>query len=107
MRGQLAGHQAVRGKHAVDVVAVGLALRGGGHVEQALVPGRDLQGLEAHARGPARNVLQRIERCLVIGELRKMKAWPLDCLHVFFLALRYCLLIDKEWYHANAVVFDR
>ncbi|MEG2632824.1 MAG: hypothetical protein RSB42_18300, partial [Comamonas sp.] len=49
-----------------------------------------------HASGPACNVLERIERSLVVGELREVKAGALDGLHVFFLDSMYCLLIDKE-----------
>ncbi|MNT36237.1 hypothetical protein D3C72_1723080 [compost metagenome] len=80
--GQLADLQAVFGQGATDVVAVVLAVGGGGQVEQARVPCRNLQGLEAMAGGPGGDAGQAVERRLVASELRQMQAGAFEGLHV-------------------------
>ncbi|KAG0924296.1 hypothetical protein G6F32_013966 [Rhizopus arrhizus] len=80
--GQLADLQAVFGQGAADVVAVVLAVGGGGQVEQARIPGRNLQGLEAVAGRPCGNAVEAVERGLVAGELRQVQAGALEGLHV-------------------------
>jgi len=53
--GQLTDLQAVLGQGATDVVAVVLAVGGGGQVEQACIPRGNLQRLETVAGGPRGN----------------------------------------------------
>ena len=67
--GQLGDLQAEVGQHALDLVAVGVALGGELQVEQAPVPGGDLHALVPHVRHPAADGRQAVERRLVPGEL--------------------------------------
>ena len=81
VRGQFADDQAVAGQHAGDLVAIVLAGRGQFHVEEALVPGRHLQGLEAQARRPFGDGGQAVERRVGAAELREVDARAFEGLH--------------------------
>ncbi len=69
------------GQHAGDLVAVILARRGQRHVEQARVPGRHLQGLEAQARRPFGDGGQAVERRGGVAELRQVEAGAFEGFH--------------------------
>src|SRR6202034_2660590 len=68
-------------QHALHFVAISLALRGAGEIEQAGVPARYLHALVAMARGPAGDVGEIVKRCRVAGELREENSGPLHGLH--------------------------
>jgi hypothetical protein len=78
---QLRHLEASLGQGALDLVAVGLALRGLLEIEQAAIPTRDLQPLEAERRGPVGDRRQAVERRSVAGELGEKDGRPLDRLH--------------------------
>ena len=78
---QLGDDEAVGGEFALVVVAIALAGRRPLEVDDALVPGGNLQALEALARGPARETLDGVERRLVPRELREEHARSLDRPH--------------------------
>ena len=103
VRRQFADDQAVAGEHAGDLVAVVLAGGGQFHVEQALVPGGDLQGLEAQAGRPFGDGGQAVERGGGAAELRQVDAGAFEGLHDVSLSLAHrdsvgfnCLSNDKE-----------
>jgi hypothetical protein len=77
--------QAALLQYPFDLVAIGLALGGLLQVEQAAVPGRDLQPLEAESRGPVGDGGQAVERRRIAGELRQKDRGPLDRPHRQFL----------------------
>ncbi|MNV46113.1 hypothetical protein D3C71_1379320 [compost metagenome] len=93
MRGEFADHQPVASQHRDHVIAVLLAVRGFLHIEQAFVPGRDLQGLEALAGRPTGNRGQVVERGLVCTELGQVQAGAFDGAHRMS---PYYLSSDKE-----------
>ncbi|MNT29227.1 hypothetical protein D3C72_1649570 [compost metagenome] len=92
VRRQFADDEAMAGQHGDQIVAVLLAVRGLRHVEQARIPGGNLQGLEAHAGRPCGDGWQGVEGRRVGGELGQVQARSLDGFHIG----SYCLSIDKE-----------
>lgn len=76
--GQLGDLQAVSGQHAGEVVAVRLALRGLGQVEQVRRAGRHLYAAVSQTRGPRGQRVQAIEGRCVADELRQEQRRTLE-----------------------------
>ena len=74
----------VLGGGALQLVAIGLALRGLLEVDEARVPGRDLHALVAERRRPAADRIEGVERRLVADELREEDRRSLDRFHCFY-----------------------
>lgn len=70
--------QAVPGQHAGDVVAVRLAARRLGQIEQVGRAGGDLYARIAQTRGPSGQRVQPIKRSCVVDELRQEQRWTLE-----------------------------
>ena len=93
--GKLGHLEVERGECPLDFVAIGLAFRGLGEVEQAGVPGRDLQAGVAEVGGPFGHAGQGVEGGFVAGELGEEDAGALDVgFHAG--ALAFGLLAPKE-----------
>ena len=78
---QLRDLEPVLGGDALDLVRVGLALGRSLEVEQALIPARDLDALEAEPGGPGGDGFQVVERRRITGELRQEYGRPFDRPH--------------------------
>jgi len=85
MAGQFTDLQAVVAEHALDVIAVRLALRGQFDIEESAVPGRNLQRLETLRLGPLSDVLQVVERRLGGTELCQVQTGSFKRTHHVFL----------------------
>src|SRR5690606_11963304 len=70
------------GVRALDLVAIGVALRRALQIEQAPVPARDLHPLIAEIRRPFRDARERVERRPIARELGEKDRRPLDRLHL-------------------------
>ena len=66
---ELGDGEAVPRQRAPHLVAVGVGCRGLLQIEQARVPGRDLDALVAEPRGPAADRVEGVERRLIPREL--------------------------------------
>jgi hypothetical protein len=77
---QLGDLQAFVGQHALDVVAIGLAVRRLLQIEEARVS-RDLQTLVTQTRRPVGQTRQRVEWRRIAQELCQEDARPLDGSH--------------------------
>ena len=87
MRRQLGDFDAVAGRHARDLVAVGLGLRCLFQVEQPAVPTGNLHTLVAEIGRPGANRFERIERRLVARELSQKYRRPLHRFHLSLLSI--------------------
>jgi hypothetical protein len=81
MRREFGDLHAVRVHDSGDLVAIGGRIRGLPEVDEAGVPGGDLDTLVAEGGRPAADRVERVERSLVACELRKEKAGTLHGLH--------------------------
>jgi hypothetical protein len=97
MRRQLADHQRVPVERRLDVVAIGAAFRRLREVEEAPVPARDLDSFISEPRRPAGDVIQRVERRFVAGELCEEDRGALDCFH----QLSPWTAVPSEFYQGN------
>src|SRR6202034_2013665 len=68
-------------QHAEDLIAIVLALRSQLEVEEPLIPGGNLNALEAQSCSPLGNGFQFIERLLVAGKLGQEDSRPLNGFH--------------------------
>ncbi len=78
MGGQLGDLHAMTGQHAGEAVAVRLAARGLGQIEQVGRRGGDLYARIAQTRGPSGQRVQPIKRSRVADELRQEQRWTLE-----------------------------
>ena len=81
MRRQLGHFESGRANHSSNVVAVGLALGGLFQIEQARIPSGNLHTRKSQTCGPARHVLQRVERRRIACKLRQKDSWSFNRLH--------------------------
>ncbi|KAG0920417.1 hypothetical protein G6F32_015610 [Rhizopus arrhizus] len=82
VRGEFADDQPVSRERSGDFVAIVLAGRRRFRIEEALVPSRNLQGLETYARRPLRDGRQAVEGRHGVAELRQVQAGAFDRLHI-------------------------
>jgi len=80
--GQLGDLEAVLGDGGVHVVGIGLRGRGLLDIDEMRQPGGDLHALVAEVRGPGADIVERIERRFVAGELSQKDRRSLDRAHV-------------------------
>src|SRR5580704_7467204 len=78
---ELAHDDADIGELALDLVAIGLAVEGLVEIEEAAIPGRNLDGLVAVTLGPAPDAFERVVGRRVSRELRKKKPWAFEGPH--------------------------
>ena len=84
------------GELALDLIAIGGAFGRPVEIEQALVPGRDLDALIAVALRPARDALQRIMGGGVLRELGQKQARSFDRLHRFLPRGRVAVIATSD-----------
>src|SRR5919107_4028434 len=78
---QLRDVEPVAAGDALDLVAIGVRFGRLLQVEEAGIPGRDLNALVAEGRGPAADGVERVERSLVAGELGEEETGTLHGFH--------------------------
>src|ERR1035437_1580988 len=82
VRAEFGDLQSRIGKHAANLVAIGLAFGSQFQVKEPSVPSRNLRAHKAKSRRPTRDAFQGIERCLIGGKLRQDNPRSLDRFHV-------------------------